>query len=521
MISRRRLLIGAAGGLPGVDTICGLMPRAAAQPVPHLAALVVGIDRYASARSLRGAVNDAEDISDALKANGVVATTLRNGDATRDAIEWHLQNLLDAAPSGDIVLFSFAGHGAHETAPGVGRPMRETLLLGGFSPQKPSNRERWRGEELLSLFAQAGTRGVNVIFLADACFAGGLVRPFDTRSLMLPTRTAGVVEIEDDALPPVPLGPVTIPAGTRPKLPRLVFLSAALKEEQAPEVPIDGRPRGALSWAFARLLRGDAGGGAGELRLGQLRRFVIENVRMQSGASQTPDILPDDDDDRLLMRTAGGGTAQNPAGPLRLFVRAGGEVSLPATLPDRVRVVPSQEEGVELVWDVMRAELVDRGDLVADEVTATALPTTLEKIVAERDLQNLVPAHPMVMRLKPSDGIHHQGEEISFEIEGRDGAALILFSLASDGRVQYHWPKHDNEKEPRLDKPVSLVFRVGPPFGRDYLVALASVEDQSEAAARLYIMDNKPLSGSAALLVQSLVRERHVQLGLQPLFTTR
>jgi hypothetical protein len=337
MITRRSFL-AATSSLAAINEIPGLVARSAAQAAPRITALVVGIDVYASERSLKGAVNDAKDIADALKANGIIAATLMNGDATRGAIEQYLKNLFGSARSGDTVLFSFAGHGAHETAPGAAQPMRETLLLGGFSTQKPGNEERWRGDELMSLFAQAGTRGVNVIFLADACFAGGLVRPFDTRSLMLPTRTAGIVQIDDDTLPPVPPSPILVSAGARPKLPHLVFLSAALKEEQAPEVMIDGQPRGALSWAFARLLRGDAIGEVGELRLGPLRRFIIENVRMQSGARQTPDVVPADDDDRLLMRITRGGS-QALGEPLRLFVRATGTVALPPTLPDRVQVV--------------------------------------------------------------------------------------------------------------------------------------------------------------------------------------
>ncbi|MDJ0640665.1 MAG: caspase family protein, partial [Paracoccaceae bacterium] len=48
--------------------------------------LVIGIDEYTYVSDLHGAVNDAEDIADALTALGGEVTLLLNANATRDAI---------------------------------------------------------------------------------------------------------------------------------------------------------------------------------------------------------------------------------------------------------------------------------------------------------------------------------------------------------------------------------------------------------------------------------------------------
>jgi hypothetical protein len=127
----------------------------------------------------------------------------------------------------------------------------------------------------------------------------------------------------------------------------------------------------------------------------------------------------------------------------------------------------------------------------------------------------------MIMRLEPDDGRHRAGASVAFSIYGRDGGWLVLFGLASDGTIQFHFPRPGEDKWRAPDTPVILRFEVGPPFGCDHLVALASTEDLSQLGDRLRAMDQQQASGAAAELVRSAVRDRHLQLGLQPLFTTR
>jgi hypothetical protein len=519
MITRRTFISTAATLLVGAKAAAA---AARARRAGRLRALVVGIDKYDFENNLRGAVNDAQDIADALSGLRLDRTPLLDSEATRAAVWGGLQEMIEAAEPGDTVLFTYAGHGSHEADSGPVGAKQEILVFNKFTPQAPGCEERLRGREMLNAFAAAGARGVNVIFVADSCYSGGLIRPFDTRSVMLPTRAAKqpLYEMIDDPLPPVPPGRIEPPNDPRPKLPNLVFISAALKDEVTPEVMIDGRARGALSWAFARALRGDAAGPSDALRLGQLSRFVKENVRMRSNTRQTPDVMPNDDDNRVLWQFTGKSLTEQPVETLRLYVRgAVGEDALAGQV-ERVRVVGSESEA-DLVWEVRTAELIDTGDLVAEEVGVAKLPQVLEKVVAARDLRGLRPDHPMIMRLEPDDGRHRAGTKITFTIDGRDGSWLILFSLASDGTIQFHFPRPGEDPRPTLDKPVALRFEVGPPFGCDHLVALASAEDLSQFADRLRALDQHQASRATTELVRSAMRSQHLQLGLQPLFTMR
>jgi hypothetical protein len=543
MITRRGFLGAAAVLATGAEAV---VMAALAQGKGGLRALVVGIDRYEFENNLRGAVNDAKDIADALTRTGRGSTRLLDGEATRTAVWGGLKEMLETAEPGDTVLFTYAGHGSHEPDSGPVGSKQEILVFSKFTSHAPGCEERLRGREMVNAFAEASARGVKVIFVADACYSGGLVRPFDTRGIMLPTRAAKqpLYEMIDDPLPPVPPAKIVSASEPRPKLPNLVFLSAALKDEVTPEVRIGDKPRGALSWAFARALEGAAAGPSGELRLGQLSRFIKENVRMQSNARQTPDVMPNDDDDRLVWQFATKQeTGQSPE-VVGLFIRGAvpedalppgssfkghssrridsgplAENALPR-LGDRVRVVGSPVEA-DLIWEVAAGELIDSGDLIAEGVSMTSLPQVLDKVLAVRDLRGLRPDHPMIMRLEPNDGRHHDGSRIAFTIDGRDGSWLVLFSLASDGTIQFHFPRRGEDPQPPLEKPVALRFEVGPPFGCDHLIALAAAQDLSQVAEQLRGMDQKQASRSAAELVQSVVRSRRVQLGLQPLFTTR
>ncbi|CAE6493595.1 unnamed protein product [Rhizoctonia solani] len=107
--------------LPTVTPITdgGGKPQSLSNPTPiqKLYGLVIGIDTYPSLHPLKGAVNDADDVSRCLTfdlgipANNVV--NLRNGEATRKRIIQELQALSNNPniEHGDPILIYYAGHG--------------------------------------------------------------------------------------------------------------------------------------------------------------------------------------------------------------------------------------------------------------------------------------------------------------------------------------------------------------------------------------------------------------------------
>lgn len=92
---------------------CAFFSLAGLPALAATSALVVGVDVYPHEVSLDGAVKDARDVAQALKTADV--GTIRefiNEKATKDAIRAGWLELVGAATKGDMIIFTYAGHGA-------------------------------------------------------------------------------------------------------------------------------------------------------------------------------------------------------------------------------------------------------------------------------------------------------------------------------------------------------------------------------------------------------------------------
>src|SRR5690606_17845968 len=74
-----------------------------------LSALVVGISEYPDGAALKNPVNDADDVTEALKELGF--NTIKVINATAEDVDRGLESFKDALNSSDVGLFYFAGHG--------------------------------------------------------------------------------------------------------------------------------------------------------------------------------------------------------------------------------------------------------------------------------------------------------------------------------------------------------------------------------------------------------------------------
>jgi hypothetical protein len=316
-----------AAGLIAATVLAGLAAPAIAGEI-H--ALVIGIDRYQHGRPLRGAVNDASDIADVLRRRGVRDVTLLLDDAaSRAGISAGWSQILSVARPGDTVLLTYAGHGGQEPERVKGSErdgMDEVLLLGGFSQRGPGTRERIFDDELHRWFTEAGTRGLEVVFVADACHSGTMMRGYDDRAGALSVRYAPYAVEDDELLIDVPPAADFVAVDQA----NVTFLAAGQDNEKVPEIPIrlaSGRVvmRGALSYTFARALDGAADeNGDRVLDRVELERYVIENVRMLAESRHTPELLPRAAADRAVLSLPGATAAEPvaiaPAGPLSLAV---------------------------------------------------------------------------------------------------------------------------------------------------------------------------------------------------------
>ena len=73
----------------------------------------------------------------------------------------------------------------------------------------------------------------------------------------------------------------------------VTFVGAVAEDKLTPEVTIDGKKRGALSWAFSRALEGRADkDGDGEVSEFELLGYIVPAVHALVESQQTPQVLP-------------------------------------------------------------------------------------------------------------------------------------------------------------------------------------------------------------------------------------
>src|SRR4051794_15391562 len=267
-------------------------------------ALVIGIDDYQHVRKLKGATADAHDIEASLKAMGVRdVMTLIDAQAARANVLREISALVERTRNNDIVFLSIAGHGAQEPERIKGSQpdgMEDVFLLPGFEPTPTGSQQRILGSEFNHFIRQLELRGAKVIFVADTCHGGGMVRDIDPRAeemsfRQIPTYTLLV----DD------LKPVSGEGDPRSELDldRTTFLAAVDRSTKAPEVRVPGIEglRGALSYAVARALEGNADADHdGKVTLNELfaniRQVVYQlsdqrqNVVTMTSPNRSPDI---------------------------------------------------------------------------------------------------------------------------------------------------------------------------------------------------------------------------------------
>ena len=540
---------GLAAGL-----LCGLVAAAPGAGAQALRGLVVGIDDYAHIAKLRGAVNDARDIDRALARIGVEdRTLLLDGDATRARIVAEWRGLLARAERGDTLVLAYAGHGGQEPerVPGTEPDGKdEALLLGGFRSAGPGTRERIVDDELHQWFLDAGARGMRVVFVADSCHSGTLTRSLVDRRAPAPSyRAAPSYTLAGDALVfDLPEKAADTGEVGRGPLAHVSKLSAAQDHQKVPEVAVGGEMRGALSYLFARALRGEADvDGDGALRRGELWGFVRENVRMESNEQQTPHLEPSSrgDEDEVVLRLAPppaapaatpASAAQDASAPeppagseaVRLTVLHAGADTLAAvreTLPD-VRIV-RHGTPTDLVWDARKRQVVTgMADVAAHDVALGALPGVVGKWAAVDAVKALSARAPLRLRIiahdgEARDGVRRSGDKITVRVEGLSHPRITVFSLSGNGRVHYLYPLPGDPAEAAPGRPFELpTFQVTPPWGADHVVAVSAGSALDGLNAALQRLDGQVAAErAAALLADAKGEARGWSSGVQGLYT--
>src|SRR6266851_3388431 len=517
-------------------------------------ALVIGIDDYQHVRKLRGATPDARDIDSSLRAMGVRdVTALIDDRAERSNVLREISALVERTKTNDIVFLSIAGHGAQEPEHIKGSQpdgMEDVFLLPGFEPTPTGSQQRILGSEFNHFIKQFELRGAKVIFVADTCHGGGMVRDIDPRTAEMSFRQIPGYNLLVDELKPV-----SDQGDPRSELDldHTAFLAAVDRNTKAPEVRIPGIDglRGALSYAVARAIEGNADADHdGKVTLKEffanIRQVVyqLSDQRQNVVTMTSPNRSPDIDVAFGLTRgvtliqgpiegpqpaapqssaslppasasPAAAGIAPIPLpGPNPQFV---GGVSAPirlAALDGKTNYFPSPKsrdstfqavqptDNPDLIWDPVSHDVIAWGDVVAYRVDLADLPTVIDRTVAIRALKGIATQSPQVMRVSPDDRLRHNDQTVNIDLSEVGGRAVVLFNVSGDGTIQMLYPIGYDASPVRLAN-LRLPLRVREPFGAEQVVAVTSPQRMVDFEKALQLLNRRRASGQ---VIKSLER---------------
>ena len=239
-------------------------------------ALMIGIDDYPNPiPKLRGCINDIEAFASYLtervaKDKGVAINlkTLKNGEATREAVVAAFSGHLGKAKKGDVALFYYSGHGSQEQAPEefwLLEPdhLDETLVL--FDSRSPGSWDL-ADKEIAKLIGDVAAKGPHVAVILDCCHSGSGTRNFETVVRRAPTDTrrrpieSFLVSVAEAEAASTSRG-VKAKGASRYAAPegRHVLFAACRDDEEAKEYANAGTHHGAFSYFLRAALKSAAG----------------------------------------------------------------------------------------------------------------------------------------------------------------------------------------------------------------------------------------------------------------------
>lgn len=473
--------------------------------------LVIGIDDYTYIPDLHGAVNDAEDIADALRGLGADVTLLTDAAVTRDAVLGAWEGILVEANAGDRLIISYAGHGSNEPehTPGSERDGRdENFLLAGFAPRGEAAAQRIRDDEIAELLERSAD--LDVIFVADACHAGTVTRDLKP--------SLGYRYVTPQTLTADPLPPPPPPSGNAEGQDQVaLFLAAVNETEKVPEVLIDGVPRGALSYAFADGLRGAADlDGNGILTKGELETHVRRTVRQVSDGAQLPQSEPAGRENLSLIALRGQSSAPETHRPI---------IGRPFDDLPLVAVASHQDwSGVDGVEPVSAGGLRKEGSLIysgiGDKLAMAPNKQSLQTVIDKYRLTaalHRISGSPATISFDQGDRVYVADQEMTISVDDRSDPHLTLLNLGSDGTISLLYPRA--EFGDRLSHPphLSVSLRVGitEPFGADHVVAI-----ETDQPAPALLAGVAGLDGSRDMArLWELLRTSDGSIAVFPFFT--
>jgi hypothetical protein len=510
-------------------------------------ALIVGIDQYRSVHRLRGAVADSRDIETALRSMGAEdVVSLIDDAAARSAVLRELDALLSKTKPGDLIVLAIAGHGAQEDERVRGSSpdgVDEVFLLVGFDPATgPTASEKILNHEFNHYIKLIEARGGQVIFVADTCYGGGLAREVDPRGQEVTYRDTPRYTIAVDEFRPVSS---SADAFLTPlDFQRTTFLAAVDRLTRAPEVVIDGKYRGALSYAVARAIEGAADqNGDGRITMSELFSYLKQLVYQISDERQNIVALDSPNRDpireivmQMSQRLARGAevgvsapapsqpvdTPRKSRPPIRIASLDGREDAFAdvVALREPFEVVSPNDVDTppDLIWDPATHDVVSGGgDKIVLGADKLDLPGVIDRTAALRDVKRLVAESPQAIKVLPDASLHRSGSVIQVEVDGSKDRALILVDITGNGTLQVLYPMSYHQPILPTDT-YRAPFLVRGPFGADEVVAITSRRRMPALEQALKQLDGRRSAGQLTDVI-SRFGPAEFRIGVVGLFT--
>jgi hypothetical protein len=535
---RSALSASALASVTLLSVILALCITAQAAILPpqggEVRALVIGIDAYQFVPQLRGAVADGRDIEQTLRNQGVAdITALYDAAADRATVMRALDQLLERSRSDDLVVLSIAGHGVQEPEHIKGSQpdgLDNVFVLAGFNPKTAAGmQQRIIGTEFNHVIKQFEAKGAHVMFIADACYGGGLAREIDPRAGEMSYRQAPRYSLTFDDLQPISTASDAFLSDI--DFERTDFLAAVDRSTKAPEVRVPGVPgfRGALSYAVARAFEGAADENRDghvshtELftyvrqvayQLSDQRQLVVTSGPMTRSAGS--DVLFDRGVTVLhpLLnparppQTPSASPAPPPAsatalGIVRIAV-LGDRRDLLANLEARQArfEVVGAKDSPDLIWDPASLDVLASGDVVARKISRADLGSVIDRVAAINGFKRLAAGAPQSVRILPDDKVHRRGAPIDVYVSRVAQRSLVMFNIAGDGTMQTLYPIGSDARIIVGPDDHRLQVQAAEPFGADQMVAISSAQPLSELEEALRKMNQRRAAVEVFKLVE-------------------
>lgn len=501
---------------------------ALALPVPVLAAqtygLVVGVDKYPNDVSLEGAVRDAEDVYRAMSSAGFDVVKFTNEQARKDDIRKAWTDLVAKAAAGDTIIFTYAGHGAQmpELIPGdEADGLDEFLQLPGFDRNRANEtfNEIIVDNEMNAWFGEAESKGVHVLFVSDSCFSGGMSRSITGKTRLAPAVTVKLAAPSQEAI-----------EGAKAKeidFKQVTVLAASLESQPTPEVIIDGEPRGALSWSFARAVEGSADrDGDGVITRIELEDYIFSNVKNRSEALQVPNFMPQvaRSESEVVVRltrglpvdaAAGAATGAEhkvikPAKDLGWTGQIALEITGAAERPNN-----AEGTGTPFRWNVESGVFyTPNGDVAGENIGADRIQSVVDKFVLLDFLKAMASQNPGSVSLKPARDIYAAGDRLRFDAPPGRYPNMLVFNLANTGEVQFLDMQAAGTESGQFKLTDVEVVK---PYGADHLITIWTAEPVDAIGAVL--ADPKVTSQTLLQVLVTRLDGKEASVAIQPLYT--